>query len=122
MSTEWSNILNRMKKPELLELARKYNRSFDKIENVSKMKKQSLIIELLMREENAKKVWSGEMNVKPAKTRKKTIKKLSKQDSDNLIQQSIKLNEEAMATKDIGLRSKLLQQVAQIQKKILKEL
>jgi hypothetical protein len=122
MSTEWSNILNRMKKPELLELARNYNRSFDKIENVSKMKKQSLIIELLMREDKARKIWANEIKIKPAKTRKKTIKKLSKQDSDNLIQQSIKLNEEAMATKDMALKAKLLQQVAQIQKKILKEL
>ena len=122
MSQEWSNILNRMSKPELLELAREYNRSFDKIENVAKLKKSELKVELLMREKKAKKIWSGQKKVKPAKTRKRTIKKLSKEDADDLIEQSIKLGEEAMKTKDIALKTKLLQEIEKIQKKLSKGL
>tara|TARA_R100001086_G_scaffold189950_4_gene107546 strand:- start:230 stop:598 length:369 start_codon:yes stop_codon:yes gene_type:complete len=122
MSQEWSNILNRMSKPELLELAREYNRSFDKIENVAKLKKAELKVELLMREKKAKKIWSGQKKVKPAKTRKRTIKKLSKEDADDLIEQSIKLGEEAMKTKDIALKTKLLQEIEKIQKKLSKGL
>jgi len=111
-----------MSKPELLQLAREYNRSFDKIENVAKLKKAELKVELLMREKKAKKIWSGQKKVKPAKTRKRTIKKLSKEDADDLIEQSIKLGEEAMKTKDIGLKSKLLQEIEKIQKKLSKGL
>ena len=122
MSQQWSDTLSRMSKPELLDLARKYNRSFDKIENLAKLKKDEIKLELLMREEKAKKIWSGDIEVQPGKTRKKTVKILSKEESNDLIKKALELSKKAMKTKDTLLKSKLLKEAGNIQKQILKGL
>ena len=120
MSQEWNTTLSRMKKPELLDLAKKYNRSFDKIENINKLKKSELKVELLMREKKAKKIWSGQKKVKEAKPRKGYTKKkvLTKEEEDNLIEKSIELSEKAMNTKDMGEKSKFLKEVQKISNKL----
>lgn len=124
MSQEWNNILNRMSKPELLDLARSYNRSFDKIKNLQKLKKAELRVELLMREKKAKKIWSGKNIVKPIQKNKarKSSKKLSNEAANDLIEESIKLAEEAIVTKDLVLKNKLLEEIHLIRKKLSKEL
>ena len=122
MSQQWAETLSRMSKPDLLSLARKYNRSFDKIENLAKLKKDEIKLELLMREEQAKKIWSGEMQVQAGKTRKKTVKKLSKDESNDLIKKALELSKKAMKTKNMAEKLKLLKEVEKLDKQILKGL
>tara|TARA_R110001592_G_scaffold82916_2_gene245523 strand:- start:704 stop:1081 length:378 start_codon:yes stop_codon:yes gene_type:complete len=120
MSAEWNTTLSRMQKPELLELAKKYNRSFDKIENINKLKKSELKVELLMREKKAKKIWSGEKKVKEAKPRKgyTKTKVLTNEEQNDLIKENMKLSKQATETKDIGEKLQLMKQIQKINNKL----
>ena len=120
MSAEWNTTLSRMQKPELLELAKKYNRSFDKIENINKLKKSELKVELLMREKKAKKIWSGEKKVKEEKPRKgyTKTKVLTNEEQNDLIKENMKLSKQATETKDIGEKLQLMKQIQKINNKL----
>jgi len=115
-----SKVLNKLKKEEMLDLARKYNNSFDKIPNINKLKKDELKIELLSRHKKVYKVWSGDD--KPTEKKKRKVPKLDKSEQEKLLKKSIELSEQAMNTTDVLERTKLLNDVSKIDKKLKKGL
>lgn len=124
-----SNILDKMTKPDMVQLAKKYNNNLDKIKNIYKLKKQDLKVELLARAEKVYKILNAPDKKPEDKPEKKTemkkqIKKnkMSKEDQDKLLNKSISLAEQAMEAKDPALKKKLLMEIEKIDKKIKKGL
>lgn len=109
-----------MSKDELVDLARQYNKSFDKIKNVQKLKKQDLKVELLSRADDVFKVWSGIK--KPLEKVKRKVPKLKEEEVNPLIKQSVELGEKIIASKDTAERKMLMKEKEKLDKKILKGL
>lgn len=116
------NVLDKMSKPEILLLARKYNQ-FVKIPNIYKMKKQELKIELLSNYEIVHDIWAGNKQIdikKSERTPKKN--KMSDEDINKLIKKNIELTEQAMKTNKTSEKLALLKEADKIQKKINKSI
>ena len=114
------SVLDKMSKPEIVLLAREYNK-YVKIPELHKKKKQELKVELLSNYEIVHDIWSGKKVVKLTKNKKREVKKLDKKTADNMIKKSIELKEKAM-TADVGEKSKLLKEAEAIDRKVLKGL
>lgn len=116
------NVLDKMSKPDILLLARKYNQ-FVKIPNIYKMKKQELKIELLSNYEIVHDIWAGNKQIdikKSERTPKKN--KMSDEDINKLIKKNIELTEQAMKTNKTSEKLALLKEADKIQKKINKSI
>ena len=114
------NALDKMTKPEILLLARKYNQ-FVKIPNIHKMKKQDLKVELLSNYEIVYNIWSGNKQIDIKKS-KRTPKKMSDEEINKLIKKNIELTEKAMKTDITSEKLALLKEADKIQKKINKSM
>ena len=114
------SVLDKMSKPEIVLLAREYNK-YVKIPNVHKMKKQELKVELLSNYEIVHDIWSGKKVIKLTKNKKKEIPKLNKTKADELIKKSIELKQRAMKA-DVAEKSKLLKEAEAIDKQVIKGL
>ena len=121
------NILDKMTKPEIVLLAREYNKHV-KIPNLHKMKKQDIKIELLSNYEIVYNIWSGKstMTIKNSKKSKREPKSGSQQmndeDINKLIKEQIQLTEQAMQTEESSEKQKLLAKADKIGKKIKKSM
>lgn len=114
------SVLDKMSKPEIILLAREYNK-YVKIPELHKKKKQELKVELLSNYEIVYDIWSGKKVVKLTKNKKREVKKLDKKTADNMIKKSIELKEKAM-TANVAEKSKLLKEAESIDRKVLKGL
>ncbi len=114
------SVLDKMSKPEIILLAREYNK-YVKIPELHKKKKQELKVELLSNYEIVHDIWSGKKVVKLTKNKKREVKKLDKKTADELIKKSIELKEKAM-TANVAEKSKLLKEAESIDRKVLKGL
>jgi hypothetical protein len=129
--SEFISKLNNLKLKELRDLATRYNLS-QKIDNIYKLKKNELIIHLLMNVDAVKKIYyddltknqiRAEKGLPPLKERKKPEirpkeqKKLNK-DIDELLMEQIKLSDEIVAEKDEGKRQILIKKQKEIRKKL----
>ncbi len=114
------SVLDKMSKPEIILLAREYNK-YVKIPELHKKKKQELKVELLSNYEIVYDIWSGKKVVKLTKNKKREVKKLDKKTADELIKKSIELKEKAM-TANVAEKSKLLKEAESIDRKVLKGL
>lgn len=114
------NALDKMNKPEILLLARKYNK-FVKIPNLHKMKKKDIQIELLSNYEIVHDIWAGKHTSNITQTKRKP-KLMSNEDINKLIKEQIQLTEQAMQTEDSSEKQKLLAKADKIGKKIKKSI
>lgn len=114
------NVLDKMSKPEIVLLAREYNKHV-KIPNIHKMKKQDLKVELLSNYEIVYNIWSGK-TPKTIKKSKREPKKMNDEDINKLIQEQIDLTEKALESQDIAEKKRLLDEADKIQKKINKSM
>lgn len=115
------NVLDKMSKPEIVLLAREYNKHV-KIPNIHKMKKQDLKVELLSNYEIVYDIWSGKTPKTIKKNSKRAQKKMNDEDINKLIQEQIDLTEKALESQDIAEKKKLLDEADKIQKKINKSM
>ncbi len=114
------NILDKMTKPEIVLLAREYNKHV-KIPNIHKMKKQDLKVELLSNYEIVYNIWSGKTPLTIKKS-KRAPKKMNDEDINKLIEEQIALTEKALESQDIAEKKRLLDEADKIQKKINKSM
>ncbi len=114
------NILDKMTKPEIVLLAREYNKHV-KIPNIHKMKKQDLKVELLSNYEIVYNIWSGKTPLTVKKS-KRAPKKMNDEDINKLIEEQIALTEKALESQDIAEKKRLLDEADKIQKKINKSM
>jgi hypothetical protein len=129
---DFISILNKMPKDELVKLARKHN-TINKIPNIHKLKKHDLIVELLMFQDEIKKIYYGDDNdkslndIKTAKGQKirappkKDQTKLN-EDINVLLKEQIKKQKEILDTENISEADKLtkMKQIKEISKQIEK--
>ena len=112
-----SEALNRMMKPELMKLARQYNKVV-KIEGLQKMKKKDILLELLANYKVVHKIWSGETVVElPTRKGKGETKKATTEDINKLIKEKDVLNKKLLIS-DGAERTALFKQVRELDKKI----
>jgi len=129
--SEFISKLNNLKLKELRDLASRYNLS-QKIDNIYKLKKNELIIHLLMNIDAVKKIYyddltknqiRAEKGLSPLKERKKPERRPKEQkklmkDIDELNMERIKLSNEIVAEKDEGKRQILMKKQKEIGKKL----
>jgi len=129
--SEFISKLNNLKLKELRDLASRYNLS-QKIDNIYKLKKNELIIHLLMNIDAVKKIYyddltknqiRAEKGLPPLKERKKPERRPKEQkklmkDIDELNMEQIKLSNEIVAEKDEGKRQILMKKQKEIRKKL----
>jgi len=114
-----SEALNRMMKPELMKLARQYNKVV-KIEGLQKMKKKDILLELLANYKVVHKIWSGETVVElPTRKGKGETKKATTEDINKLIKEKDVLNKKLLKS-DGAERTALFKQVRELDKRISK--
>jgi len=129
--SEFISTLNKLKRPELVDLANRFNLQV-KIPNVSKLKKQELIIHLLMHVDAVKKVYYDDLSkekirekqgLPPLKERKK--RELKPRDKTKvfeeikpLVMEIDKLTEEIKETKEQSKKESLFKQIRKIHTKI----
>ena len=129
--TEFISKLNNLKLIELRELATKYNLS-QKIQNIHKLKKQELIVQLLMRADEIMKIYNEDLSrakirenvgLPPEKERKPRTLKPKEQtqlnkDIDELVKEQNKIADEVRSEKDIKKKIILISKIKEIGKKI----
>ena len=130
---DFISVLNKMPKDELVKLARKHN-TISKIPNIHKLKKHDLIVQLMMFQDEVKKIYYGDDNdkslndIKTAKGQKirappkpKDQTKLN-EDINVLLKEQIKKQKEILDTENISEADKLtkMKQIKEITKQIEK--
>ncbi len=119
MSLNLSNYLNNLKKPEVVQIARAVN-EMNTIKGIQKMKKQELIVELIIRDKHTRDVINKD--IKPKRTRKTKDVKISNEDANKLIREINELNKKAIQSKKIGEKARLLKEIEKLNKKLMKGL
>lgn len=130
MSLEFKSKLMNMKKVELIDLAQKFNLHY-KIHNIQKLKKQQLIVELLVFEKEVQKIYNedkskpeirkekGLPEPKPRKARDQEKLKKDIKDLENLTNPLLEeLYKPENFEKPI-VRKSILGQITKIQEKII---
>lgn len=134
---DFISVLNKMPKDELVKLARKHN-TISKIPNIHKLKKHDLVFQLMMFQDEVKKIYYGEDNdkslndIKAEKGQKirappkrtevfKDQKKLN-DDINVLLKEMIDKQKEILDTENISESDKLskMKQMKELQKQINK--
>lgn len=128
---EFISVLNKLPKNELVKLAQKHN-ALSKIPNIHKLKKHDLVVQLMMFQDEVKKIYYGENNdksvndVKAARGQKirappkpKDQTKLN-EDINELLKEQIKISNEILDTENISESDKLtkMKQIKEIRKKV----
>jgi len=106
--------LNSMKKPELLKLARTFNNEF-KIKNVHKLKKQQLLTELVLRQEQVREILKGNVTLKAKGKRMK--KEKSDDEKNEILKKIIDLQKKAIQGK-ASEKPRLFREIAKLQRKL----
>lgn len=110
--------LNKMMKPELMKLARQYNKVV-KIEGLQKMKKKDILLTLLADYKVVHKIWSGETVVELPTRKGKGKAKATTEDINKLIKEKDVLNKKLLKS-DNEERTALFKQVRELDKRISK--
>jgi hypothetical protein len=135
MSLEFMNVLTKMKKPELIDLAQRFNLKY-KIHNLSKLKRNELILELLVYEKEVKQIYNEdktkadirkERGLSEPKERKKAERKerpqepLNKEIND-LLKQRIDIAQSILKDENIPIseKQKGIKEMKAIDKKIMR--
>jgi hypothetical protein len=135
MSLEFMNVLTKMKKPELVDLAQRFNLKY-KIHNLSKLKRNELILELLVYEKEVKQIYNEdktkadirkEKGLPEPKERKKAERKARPQEPLNkeindLLKQRIDIAQSILKDESIPIseKQKGIKEMKAIDKKIMR--
>jgi hypothetical protein len=119
MSLEFMNILTKMKKPELVDLAQRFNIKY-KIHNISKLKRNELILELLVYEKEVRQIYNEdksksqirkEKGLPEPKERKTAVRKARPQEPLNkeindLLKQRMDISQSLLKDENIPITEK----------------
>lgn len=135
MSQEFMNVLTKMKKPELVDLAQRFNLKY-KIHNLSKLKRNELILELLVYEKEVKQIYNEdkskadirkEKGLAEPKERKAPQRKARPQEPllkeiDTLLKQRIEIAQSILKDENIPIteKQKGIKEMRAIDKKLMR--
>jgi len=135
MSQEFMNVLTKMKKPELVDLAQRFNLKY-KIHNLSKLKRNELILELLVYEKEVKQIYNEdkskaeirkEKGLPEPKERKMPQRKSKPQEPllkeiDSLLKQRIEISQSILKDENIPIteKQKGIKEMRAIDKKLMR--
>ena len=135
MSQEFMSILTKMKKPELIDLAQRFNLKY-KIHNLSKLKRNELILELMIYEKEVKQIYyedktkadiRKEKGLPEPKERKKPERKARpqeplKKEINDLLKQRIDIAQSILKDENIPIteKQKGMKEMKIIDKKIMR--
>jgi len=129
------NVLTKMKKPELVDLAQRFNLKY-KIHNLSKLKRNELILELLVYEKEVKQIYNEdkskaeirkEKGLPEPKERKMPQRKSKPQEPllkeiDSLLKQRIEISQSILKDENIPIteKQKGIKEMRAIDKKLMR--
>jgi hypothetical protein len=135
MSQEFMNVLTKMKKPELVDLAQRFNLKY-KIHNLSKLKRNELILELLVYEKEVKQIYNEdkskaeirkEKGLPEPKERKIPQRKAKPQEPllkeiDSLLKQRMEISQSILKDENIPIteKQKGIKEMRAIDKKLMR--
>jgi hypothetical protein len=135
MSQDFMNVLIKMKKPELVDLAQRFNLKY-KIHNLSKLKRNELILELMVYEKEVKQIYNEdkskadirkEKGLSEPKERKKAERKARPQEPllkeiDSLLKQRLDIAQSILRDENIPIteKQKGMKEMRAIDKKLMR--
>lgn len=135
MSQEFMNILTKMKKPELVDLAQRFNLKY-KIHNLSKLKRNEVILELLVYEKEVKQIYNEdkskadirkEKGIAEPKERKTPQRKARPQEPllkevNDLLKQRMEISKSILKDENIPIseKQKGIKEMRAIDKKLMR--
>ena len=135
MSQEFMNVLVKMKKPELVNLAQRFNLKY-KIHNLSKLKRNELILELMVYEKEVKQIYNEdktkadirkEKGLPEPKERKPAQRKSRPQEPllkeiDTLLKQRLEISQSILKDENIPIteKQKGMKEMREIDKKLMR--
>ena len=135
MSQDFMNVLIKMKKPELVDLAQRFNLKY-KIHNLSKLKRNELILELMVYEKEVKQIYNEdkskadirkEKGLSEPKERKKAERKARPQEPllkeiDSLLKQRLDIAQSILKDENIPIteKQKGMKEMRAIDKKLMR--
>jgi len=133
MSQDFMNVLVKMKKPELMNLAQRFNLKY-KIHNLSKLKRNEIILELMIYEKEVKQIYNEDKSKEdirkekglPEMKERKTAQKKAKpqepllKEIDSLLKERITIAQSILKDENIPLseKQKSMKQMKEIDKKL----
>ncbi len=135
MSQDFMNILIKMKKPELVDLGQRFNLKY-KIHNLSKLKRNELILELMVYEKEVKQIYyedkskadiRKEKGLPEPKERKKAERRARPQEPllkeiNSLLKQRLDISQSILKDENIPMseKQKGIKEMRAIDKKLMR--
>tara|TARA_R110002074_G_C12335505_1_gene648270 strand:+ start:427 stop:873 length:447 start_codon:yes stop_codon:yes gene_type:complete len=106
-------LLEKMSKPDLVNLGRQYNKIYQ-IKGLHRLKRTDLVVALLVHQEELKRVLDLELPSMPKRVRKKKSK--SDEENNSIMSEVAELTKQAMSTKSGAEKAKLMKEISKLQK------
>jgi hypothetical protein len=120
--SQFGSVLNNMKKPELVDLANKFNLQY-KINNIHKLKRQQLILELIGHIDEVIKIYledksqaeiRQDLNLPAKKPRKAKDQQKLRQEQANIIEKMNEKSALALLPENLDIKKKLLNEIIKL--------